>query len=111
MNDTNSQFIDANVEAVKAKMSERANVGFRKYGVTTERKDLSLLDWLRHAQEEAMDMAIYLEAAIRKEEIRPFKWVLTSNLPDGVTSVIQEPEPDSGADASTHGMNGTAPAT
>lgn len=59
---------DRNVESVKAKMDERAKVGLRKYGVTTERGDLSVIDWLRHAQEEAMDQAIYLEAAIRKIE-------------------------------------------
>lgn len=61
---------DRNVEAVKAKMDARAKLGFKKYGVTTERTDLSLLDWLRHAQQESMDQVIYLEAAIRKEEER-----------------------------------------
>lgn len=62
---------DSNVESVKAKMDARAKVGFRKYGVTTERGDLSLLDWLRHAQEEAMDQVVYLEAAIRRLENPP----------------------------------------
>jgi hypothetical protein len=59
---------DQNVESVKAKMDARAAVGLKKYGVTTERTDFSLLDWLRAAQEEAMDQAIYLEAAIRQLE-------------------------------------------
>lgn len=53
---------DANVEAVRAKLSERAAVGLRKYGVSTERGDLSPEDWLRHLQEELLDAAVYIEA-------------------------------------------------
>jgi hypothetical protein len=56
---------DANVEAVREKLRQRAEVGLRKYGVTTERTDMGLVDWLRHAQEEALDQAVYLEAAIK----------------------------------------------
>jgi len=52
---------DRNVDKVISKMKERASVGLNKYGVTTERTDLNLLEWLTHAQEEAMDLAIYLE--------------------------------------------------
>jgi uncharacterized protein with PIN domain len=62
--------IDLNVESVKAKMEARAKVGFRKYGVTTERADFSLIDWLKHAQEESINQVIYLEAAIKMEEQR-----------------------------------------
>jgi hypothetical protein len=42
--------------------------GFRKYGTTTERTDLSLLDWLQHLQEELLDAAVYVERL--KEEAR-----------------------------------------
>lgn len=59
---------DRNVEAVREKMKLRAEVGLNKYGVTTERTDLTRLQWLRHAQEEAMDLAVYLERLIREEE-------------------------------------------
>lgn len=59
---------DRHVEAVVGRLRERSRVGLRKYGVTTERTDLSLVDWLRHAQEEAMDHAIYLERAIAEAE-------------------------------------------
>ena len=52
---------DKNVIAVTQKMLERAEVGLSKYGVTTERTDLNLVEWITHAQEEAMDLAIYLE--------------------------------------------------
>ena len=51
---------------VTEKMLERAAVGLKKYGVTADRNDLSIMDWLTHAQEEAMDLAIYLEK-IKKE--------------------------------------------
>lgn len=59
---------DRNVFTVRAKLSDRARLGLNKYGVTTERGDLSRLDWLRHAQEEALDLAVYLEVLIRECE-------------------------------------------
>lgn len=49
------------VDQVREKMRIRAGHGFNKYGVTMIRDDLSLADWLQHAQEEAMDLAVYLE--------------------------------------------------
>jgi hypothetical protein len=52
---------DKNVRSVIEKMIERAGTGLSKYGVTTERTDLDLIEWITHAQEEAMDLAIYLE--------------------------------------------------
>jgi len=56
---------DRHVEAVRAKLTERARVGLAKYGVTTERDNLSTRDWLIHAQEEALDLAVYLERLIQ----------------------------------------------
>tara|TARA_B110000977_G_scaffold167116_1_gene215474 strand:+ start:455 stop:649 length:195 start_codon:yes stop_codon:yes gene_type:complete len=55
-------------EKVIAKILKRAEVGKSKYGTTMERNDLSRLEWLVHAQEEAMDLAVYLEKII--EEIK-----------------------------------------
>lgn len=55
-------------DSVVAKIRQRQEAGLAKYGTTMERTDLSRLDWLRHAQEEAMDLAIYLERLIRDEE-------------------------------------------
>lgn len=57
--------VDANVEAVRALLLARSEVGLRKYGTTTERTDLGPVAWLRHAQEEALDLAVYLEAEIQ----------------------------------------------
>lgn len=47
---------------------KRAEIGEKKYGVTMERTDLSRLEWLKHAQEEALDLAIYLQKLIELEE-------------------------------------------
>ena len=43
------------------KILDRAEVGEKKYGTTMKRTDLSTIDWIKHAQEEAMDLAVYLE--------------------------------------------------
>jgi len=51
-------------DKVIEKMQDRAKFGAKKYGVTMERTDLSELDWLIHAQDEAMDLAIYLQKLI-----------------------------------------------
>ena len=50
---------------VCAKIKQRAALGKKKYGTTMERDDLTPLDWLKHAQEEAMDLAVYLEKLIQ----------------------------------------------
>ena len=46
---------------VCARIQARAAAGLNKYGVTMERNDLSQLDWLQHAQDEALDLAVYIE--------------------------------------------------
>jgi hypothetical protein len=53
---------------VAVKILNRAEVGKIKYNTTMERTDLSKLDWLKHAQEEAMDLAVYLEKLIQLEK-------------------------------------------
>lgn len=62
------QQTDPIVESVRQKLLTRSTVGLAKYGTTLIRDDLSRLDWLRHAQEEAMDLANYLEVLIREAE-------------------------------------------
>jgi hypothetical protein len=39
----------------------RRKRGLKKYGTGIERDDLSTDEWLQHAQEEAMDLCVYLE--------------------------------------------------
>ncbi len=55
---------DKVVEAVRADLLRRSQLGIKKYGVTLERTDLSLKDWLQHAYEETLDQANYLKRAI-----------------------------------------------
>ena len=52
---------DTIVESVINQFKQRSEVGINKYGVTLDRTDLDRLQWLQHAQEEAMDMILYLE--------------------------------------------------
>lgn len=59
---------DRIVDAVRAKLARRSIVGQAKYGTTMERSDLSDLDWLRHAQEELLDAAVYLQRLIDDKE-------------------------------------------
>jgi hypothetical protein len=56
---------DSIVESLCAKFNERSSVGIRKYGVTLDRTDLTELEWLNHAQQEAMDFVLYLEKLIK----------------------------------------------
>jgi len=70
-------------EQVCFKILKRSDVGKKKYGTTMEREDLSKLDWLKHAQEEAMDMAVYLQKLIELEEKKPFKYEWNMTKPTG----------------------------
>lgn len=56
-----SKVTDKYVQSVKDKFEKRSQIGIQKYNTTLEREDLSLLDWINHAQEEAMDLTLYLE--------------------------------------------------
>ena len=60
--------MDKNVEKVITQLRDREEEGLRKYGVNTERKDLTTLEWLQHLQEELMDASVYIEKL--KNEIK-----------------------------------------
>jgi len=51
---------------VCADIAERQRKGIAKYGTTVADNPLSLRDWLTHAYEEALDMAVYLKRAIEE---------------------------------------------
>ena len=64
--DTMSEWIDAQVQdsvvqSVINKFKQRSEVGIKKYNTTLDREDLTKQDWIQHAQEEAMDLILYLE--------------------------------------------------
>ena len=53
-------------EEVCKKIMMRADIGEIKYGVTMEKEQLTRKEWLIHAQEEAMDLAVYLQKLIEE---------------------------------------------
>lgn len=63
------------IALVQADLFEREQRGLNKYGTTVDRKDLSELEWLQHAYEEALDLAVYLKKTIQSkkgvEEVKP----------------------------------------
>ena len=64
--DTMSEWIEAQVkdsvvQSVINKFKQRSEVGIKKYNTTLDREDLTDKEWINHAQEEAMDLILYLE--------------------------------------------------
>ena len=57
---------DSIIYEVAHLMRQRADKGKQTYGTTMDRDDLSTEEWLDHAIEEALDLAIYL-TKIKKE--------------------------------------------
>lgn len=55
-------------DEVCKKIMMRAEIGKRKYGVTMERDDLTLVEWMRHLSEELMDALVYIEKQIQMLE-------------------------------------------
>jgi len=58
VDETNS---DSIVRSVIQSFVQRAKIGKEKYNTTLDRNDLTLLEWIQHAQEEHMDGILYLE--------------------------------------------------
>ena len=52
---------DKVLESVINQFRERSEVGINKYNTTLDREDLTCLEWINHAQLEAMDFILYLE--------------------------------------------------
>jgi hypothetical protein len=55
---------DPIVLKVLQRVKERSTAGMQTYGVPMTRPDVTTIEWLRHAQEEALDLAVYLERII-----------------------------------------------
>jgi hypothetical protein len=45
-------------------LQQRSELGIQKYQTTLDRGDLSEIEWLQHAYEEALDLANYLKKLI-----------------------------------------------
>ena len=59
--DGNLQKLDSVVTSVIDQFTQRSIVGQKKYGTDLDRKDLTTLEWIEHAQQELMDGILYLE--------------------------------------------------
>jgi hypothetical protein len=57
--------VDSIVQTIIDEHIQRAEMGFKKYGQTLDRTDLSLVDYLQHTKEELMDAVLYLEKTIQ----------------------------------------------
>ncbi|WP_144520691.1 hypothetical protein [Bacillus pumilus] len=53
------------ISSVITKLHQQQEKGLKKYGVEVDTSSHDLKGWLRHAQEEAIDFATYLETAIQ----------------------------------------------
>jgi len=56
---------DSIVDSVIDEHIKRAKLGKEKYNNTLDRTDLSVIEYLQHAKEEALDLALYLEKTIQ----------------------------------------------
>jgi hypothetical protein len=61
---------DSVVSSVVQSFLQRAEFGLKKYGKTMDRDDLTVLQWIQHAQEEHMDAILYLEKLKQLEMTR-----------------------------------------
>jgi anthranilate/para-aminobenzoate synthase component II len=52
---------DSVVYRIAQLLKTRSETGIRKYGTTLDRTDLEVKQWIDHAIEEALDLALYLE--------------------------------------------------
>lgn len=63
--------VPTGIEAeVCAEIARRQALGIAKYGQTVAENPLSLRQWLQHALEEALDLAVYLKRAIAELDAR-----------------------------------------
>ena len=72
---------DSIVKELTERFKQRSETGIMKYGVTLDRKDLDLKQWLHHLLEEQMDACLYTLRAIKKVEEME---VYSDRLPGGL---------------------------
>lgn len=59
--------MDSVVQSIIEKFQQRSELGYKKYGKTLDRNDLTFFDWANHMQEELMDGILYLEKLKRTQ--------------------------------------------
>jgi hypothetical protein len=60
--------MDTITKTVLDKYLDRATAGKKKYGTDMDRKDLNVVQWLQHLQEEMMDATLYVEKLLQEQE-------------------------------------------
>ena len=60
--------MDTITKSVLDKYLDRAIAGKNKYGTDMDRKDLNVVQWLQHLQEEMMDATLYVEKLLQEQE-------------------------------------------
>lgn len=60
--------MDTITKSVLDKYLDRAVAGKNKYGTDMDRKDLNVVQWLQHLQEEMMDATLYVEKLLQEQE-------------------------------------------
>ena len=63
---------DSIVQTIVEKFVDRAKMGEKKYGVTLDRVDLSIEDFIEHALQEHMDAILYLQKVKTMLKLRLF---------------------------------------
>jgi hypothetical protein len=79
--------LDSVVTAVINSFKQRAEFGQKKYGTNLDRTDLSVLEWIQHAQEEHMDAILYLE---KLKQLHTPKVEIPSNTTPITTPKVME---------------------
>lgn len=57
------------------KLRARSRVGQAKYGSTMARTDITRAEWLKHAQDEALDLVVYLEKLLSNPGNEAMRWM------------------------------------
>jgi hypothetical protein len=81
--------VDSVVQSVIDKFISRSVFGKKKYGTDLDRTDLSVADWIQHAQEEQMDGILYLEKL--KKEILAMEEKMKKMEADMKAAVLSAP--------------------
>lgn len=80
--------MDSIVTKVVDRFKNRAEVGFNKYGVDMDRKDLNIQEWIQHLQDELHDAYLYSEklkvehTLAQADEVKQLmnQWITDMNL-------------------------------
>ena len=101
---------DPIVSAVKADLDARSARWQAKYATTLARHDLSLADWLNHAYEEALDMALYLKRAMAETRAGGAAETASARAAEAASGSPDTAAPAEAAGGQETGQSGRCPA-